>query len=109
MLLAFAMTLPGTAIAHTTVVKESPSGKADRSVSRAAVTFSGVIRRGTLRVTSASGRVVSKGRGARDPRDARRVVVPLRKLSPGKYVARWKIVAADGHVQTGGFSFRVRR
>jgi methionine-rich copper-binding protein CopC len=36
-------------------------------------------------------------------------MVPLKKgLARGGYAARWKIVAADGHTQSGSFRFRLR-
>jgi methionine-rich copper-binding protein CopC len=107
--LVLMMSLGDRADAHTTVAKVKPSGSASTSIRSVAVTFNGVIRGGSIRVLSSSGRVVSKGRGGRDPRDATRLMVPLRKgLSRGRYTARWKIVAADGHSQSGSFRFRLR-
>jgi methionine-rich copper-binding protein CopC len=98
--------------AHTTVSGTYP--QAGRSVSPSAslvsVTFSGPIRRGTLRVTGPGGRLWSSGSGGRDPRNIRRLVARLRGGKPaGSYRATWSITAADGHRQRGSFSFRVRR
>lgn len=105
----FALTFEDHAEAHTTVSKVKPSGSAPSSVRAVSVSFTGVIRGGSIRVFSSGGRVVSKGSGGRDPRDATRLMVPLKKgLARGSYTARWKIVAADGHAQSGSFRFRLR-
>jgi len=96
--------------AHTQVAKVKPSGSAKTSIRTVAVTFTGVIRGGSIRVTGPRGRVVSTGRGGRDPREVTRLVVPLKRgLKPGTYRASWRIVAADGHSQSGSFKFRLRR
>ena len=105
----FAVGAGGQAEAHTSVDKVKPSGSAPSSIRSVTVTFTGVIRRGSIKVFSSRGRVVSKGRGGRDPRNATRLTVPLKKgLSRGRYIARWRIVAADGHSQSGSFRFRLR-
>lgn len=101
----------GTAAAHTEVSSTSPrSGKSLRSsLSAASVTFSGPLRRGTLRVTGPGG-TWSVGKGGRDPRNVRRVIVRLRGGQPaGNYRASWAVVAADGHHQSGSFRFKIRR
>jgi hypothetical protein len=43
-----------------------------------------------------------------DPRDARRVVIPLRSSAPGRYRVSWVVVGQDGHALAGQTSFRVR-
>jgi methionine-rich copper-binding protein CopC len=105
----FALGVEDQAEAHTTVSKVRPSGSAPSSIRSVSVSFTGVIRGGSIRVFSSSGRIASKGSGGRDPRDATRLMVPLKKgLARGGYAARWKIVAADGHTQSGSFRFRLR-
>jgi methionine-rich copper-binding protein CopC len=97
--------------AHTEVASTSPSSgrTASTSVLAVSVTFTGQIRRGTITVTR-SGTTVSRGRGGQDPRNVKRVKVGLRSgLQPGRYVARWTAVAADGHRQSGSFTFRLRK
>ena len=32
-----------------------------------------------------------------------------RRLPPGRYLVRWRVLSADSHVQSGEFSFRVKR
>jgi hypothetical protein len=108
-----ALALAATAaLAHTEIKSTSPprGGKAKTSIGTVRVTFSGQIRRGTLRVTGPGNKVVSEGKGGRDPRNVKRVVVALKgSLKPGKYHASWTIVAADGHAQHGAFGFRLTR
>jgi copper resistance protein C len=99
------------AIAHVDVKSRSPSSGASASTSirTVSVTFERQIRRGGLRVVSASGRVVSVGSGGRDPRNVARVVVGLRRsLRAGRYRATYSIIAADGHRQRGSWRFRLR-
>lgn len=102
------------ASAHTEVTSTTPAtGKtASTSTRTVLVTFSGEIRRSgaTLRVTGPDRKVVSIGRGARDPRNVKRLRVTLKRgLKPGRYTARWTAVAADGHPQKGSFGFRLKR
>ena len=113
-ILAAGLVLAGTAVAgaHTDVKSTSPakSTTAKTSTSRVTVTFDGMLRRGTLRVTGPNGRTVSIGSGGRDPRNIKRLLVGLKRgLKSGSYRARWTIVAADGHHQRGSFRFRLKR
>lgn len=73
------------------------------------ITFSEPIGRVTfVKVTDSKGadHVVTAGL---DPKSAARVLAKTRnRLTPGAYRATWKVVAADGHAQSGAFAFRVR-
>lgn len=93
---------PGQADAHTSVQGVSANSKVLRIV------FSGPIRRGTIRATNARGRVISRGRGGRDPRNVMGLRVGLKNVRSGSYRAKWTIVAIDGHRQSGTLRFRVR-
>lgn len=107
---AVALVPAGTAVAHVEKTASSPRSGATVSASlrTVTVTFSAVIRSGTLRVTGPGGKVVSRG-GGRDPRRASRLRAELRgPLKPGSYRATWTIRASDGHSQKGSFRFRVR-
>jgi methionine-rich copper-binding protein CopC len=112
--LACAAVLSGAAamaLAHSEVTATSPraGGTASTQITKVTVTFSGPMRRGTIRVTGPGGRVVSRGRGGRDPRNVTRLTVPLRGgLKAARYTARWAAVAADGHEQRGRVTFRLR-
>ncbi len=113
-ILAAVLALAGAAvaIAHTDVKSTSPArnGVAKTSISRVTVTFTGALRRGTLRVTGPGGKVVSKGAGGRDPRNINRLLTGLKGgLRAGSYKASWTISAADGHHQHGSFRFRLKR
>jgi len=113
-ILATALVLGGATIAsaHTEVKSTSPaSGAAAKtSLTKVTVTFTGPMRRGTLRVTGPGGKVVSVGSGGRDPRNVNRLLVGLKgSLKAGSYKAGWTIVAADGHSQKGSFQFKLKR
>src|SRR6478609_8240204 len=100
-----------TAFAHETVTSTSPGkGKtASKHISSVTVTFNGVPRSGTLKVTGPGGKTVSKGSGGRDPRNLKRLKVSLKSgLKAGSYKATWKIVASDGDNQTGSFTFKLK-
>ena len=99
------------AAAHVRVKSTSPAkgGTASTSIRSVSVTFTGPLRRGTVRVVRRGGGVASVGSGARDPRKISRLRVSLkRSLSAGRYTARWNCTAADGHRQSGSFRFRLR-
>jgi methionine-rich copper-binding protein CopC len=109
--IAAALAIAAPTAAHTRVKSTSPKrgGTASTSVRAVTVTFSQAIQRGALLVTGPGGTTVSKGNGARDPRKISRVRVALKgSLTAGRYTARWKITAADGHAQSGTFHFRLR-
>jgi methionine-rich copper-binding protein CopC len=100
----------GTAFAHETVSSTSPGkGKtASTHITKVTVTFNGIPRSGSLKVTGPSG-TVSKGSGGRDPRNLKRLTVSLKSgLKAGSYKATWKIVASDGDNQSGSFSFKLK-
>lgn len=110
--LCVAAVAASAAFAHTKVTKTSPArgGTAKTSIQAVRVTFNEQIRSGSVRVTGPGGRVVSAGKGGRDPRNVKRLLVSLKgSKKAGKYRASWTIVAADGHSQKGSFSFRLKR
>lgn len=111
----------GGASAHSEVATTRPTdgarvGALPRVVT---VTFGEVLlRAGRASVTHAGGQYSG---GARlSPRDARVLVIRVRALPrgatgpapdrgrlTGRYTVRWNAVSADGHPQSGAFSFRV--
>jgi methionine-rich copper-binding protein CopC len=112
--LATALILGVTAVAsaHTEVKSTSPANgaTAKTTLTRVTVTFTGSLTRGTLRVVGPGGKVVSLSNGGRDPRNTRRLLVGLKgSLKPGSYTAKWTVVAADGHKQSGSFRFKVKK
>jgi methionine-rich copper-binding protein CopC len=104
------VTIP-SAGAHTEVVATSPKAGARtaKAPARVTVTFSAVIRGGTIVVRAPGGAIVSRGPGGRDPANAKRLRVGLRTgLGSGRYTVRWTVDGADGHRQRGTFRFTVR-
>jgi methionine-rich copper-binding protein CopC len=111
-LCAAAALMTAVAAAHVSIERTSPKrgGSAKTSVSSVSVTFSGPLRRGTLKVTGPGGKTYSIGKGGRDPRKISRLIVELKGSKPaGRYKARYTLIAADGHDQKGTFRFRLRR
>lgn len=101
----------GLALAHAGIQSTSPRGGAtlERAPARVSVTFAEEVRSGTITVKTTGGKVVSKGKGGRDPANVRRVRVALKRgLGAGVYTVRWTVVAADGDDQRGTFRFTVR-
>jgi len=96
---------PGAASAHTTLVAQTP--KPDATVAAPAavtLTFADRVIQPAVVVRSAAGKRVDGG--ARP--DGRKVIAPLPKhLAAGRYQVGWRVVAPDGHVQTGEFRFAV--
>lgn len=108
-LLASVVVAPTTAYAHETIIAEKPSGKAKTTLKQASLTFSGPIRRGTMKVFGPHGKA-SKGKGGRDPRNYSRLrAVMKRGLAPGRYTAKATWIGADGHRQRTSFKFRLVR
>jgi methionine-rich copper-binding protein CopC len=100
----------GSALAHTEPVAFSPKKGATLSTApqRVTITFGAEILGGSI-VVRTGGRVVSKGPSGKDPKNVRRLRVSLKRgLGSGRYLVRWTVKAADGHSETGSYTFRVR-
>jgi methionine-rich copper-binding protein CopC len=108
---ALAAMLATPATAHVSITARSPAagGSAKKTLATVTVTFNSALRSGTLKVFRVStGAKVSIGNGGRDPRNLKRLRVSLKSgKSTGQYVARWTLVAADGHSQSGSWRFRL--
>jgi len=99
-----------TAFAHVEYKSSYPAkGKtASTSISTVSVTFTGSIRKGTLKVTGPGGKTYS-GSSGRDPRKISRLRTSMKSgLKAGSYKATWSITAADGHAETGSFTFKLK-
>lgn len=102
---------PVALAAHTELKSTKPSrgGSASTGIRSVTATFTQAIRSGTLKVKRKGGSKVSLGSGGRDPRKITRLKASLKSgLGAGRYKARWSIKAADGHEQSGSYSFRLR-
>jgi methionine-rich copper-binding protein CopC len=107
---AISAIVTATAFAHTQVKTTYPGKNktATTRISAVTVTFTSTIRSGTIKVTGPGG-TVSSGKGGRDPRDVKKLRVPLKKSKrAGTYTARWTMKAADGHTQSGSFKFKLK-
>jgi methionine-rich copper-binding protein CopC len=62
----------------------------------------------TIMVHSAEGTMVSSRDGRVDPSDATLLEVSVPKLPPGKYRVIWSVVARDGHLTTGDYTFTIK-
>jgi copper transport protein len=110
LVVAAALALPAGAFAHATLVRESPSFRervetAPRSV-RLGFTESVDPVALSVRVYTARGRVVSGRPKLLD--DGLIVQTPLRKVGRGAYTVRWQVLASDGHVTSGVYTFGMR-
>jgi methionine-rich copper-binding protein CopC len=105
-----ALAIPAMALAHVEIVATSPSGTAKTGLKRVTVTFSGPILGGSLKVFGPDGRKASRGKGGRDPHNVQRLRAPLRAhLQAGRYTAKARWTAADGHREVASFHFRLKR
>ncbi len=108
--LAPAFILVAGATAHSSAPVTRPAANAvvaalPRTVS---ITFGGRLMR-VVGVQVVDRKGVNHATSARlDPRNAARVLVRTTRPAAGRYSVRWKVMAEDGHGQSGTVSFRVR-
>jgi copper transport protein len=102
--------LPAAAFGHATLIRSDPSyaEHVDRAPRAVRLTFSEAVDPVALglAVYTAEGRVVSA-----QPHvlaDGHVVEAPLRRVRRGGYTVRWHVLASDGHVTAGVFTFGVR-
>jgi copper transport protein len=107
---AGALALPAAASAHATLMHTVPSYKerVERSPHLVRLVFSEAIDPVALsvRVYTARGRVVSEP--AHTLPGTQAVEASLRHVGRGGYTVRWHVLANDGHVTAGVFTFGVR-
>ena len=99
------------ALAHAGLKSTSPANKATVKALPAFVkiTFDEPIGSVTsVRLLDGKGKdhVVTAGL---DPRNAARVLAKTTNPAAGTYTAKWAIVSADGHKETGTFRFTVKK
>jgi copper transport protein len=107
---AAALTVPAGAFAHATLERESPAfrERVETAPRALRLSFSESVDPVALsvRVYTARGRVVSRGSRLLD--GDRVVQTRLRPLRRGAYTVRWQVLASDGHVTSGVYTFGVR-
>ncbi len=104
-----ALTVPGSAWAHATLVRTEPASGAvlDRSPAQVRVVFDDLVRvgPGVAAIRNGGGTVLA---GRARVEGGRTLVIPLKAgLAAGDYSARWAIVSDDGHLQSGVIAFGV--
>jgi copper transport protein len=91
------------ASAHATLLQSVPraGSRPATSPARVVLTFSEpvqILRASDVSVVDGRGRPVGSGPPRSDPRDPRRVTVPLRtQLVPDSYTVRYRVISADSH------------
>jgi copper resistance protein C len=102
------------AAAHALVLESVPARDAvlTSSPERVLLRFNSKIEKRLTRLTisAADGQpqiLPVAGDGANGDQESDRIVVPLRPLPPGRYVIRYKVLSADGHVTEGALRFSV--
>jgi copper transport protein len=107
---AAALAVPAGAFAHATLERESPAfrQRVETAPRVLRLDFSESVDRVALsvHVYTARGRVVSRRSRLLD--NGRIVQTQLRPLARGAYTVRWQVLASDGHVTSGVYTFGVR-
>ena len=62
----------------------------------------------TIMVHNAESTMVNNKDGRVNPSDATLLEVSVPRLPPGKYRVIWRVVARDGHLTSGDYSFSIR-
>lgn len=104
--------LPAGASAHAVLTSTTPARDArlDAAPARVEASFNEAVSSsfGALRVFDSGGREVQDGATVHPGSAANRIAVPLREGIPdGSYTATYRVISADGHVVSGGWSFTV--
>jgi copper transport protein len=102
--------LAAPASAHATLESSNPAPNAvlDAAPRAVVLRFSESVRAGddALRVFDANGRRVDEGDLSRPDGDSS-LQLALPDIGNGSFVATWRVVSADSHPISGGFTFRV--
>ncbi|HZS23906.1 MAG TPA: copper resistance protein CopC [Gaiellaceae bacterium] len=103
-----ALALPASALAHASLVKESPAYKQElRATPHSIVlTFDQTVELlpNAVEVLDENGRDLARPAHTK----GRYLVAPLPRLPRGAYTVRWKTLSTDGHVVSGVYTFGVR-
>jgi methionine-rich copper-binding protein CopC len=106
---ALLLALASVALAHSLVLESSPAAGATVQAPRQLnVRFNNRIEKALsrLRLFGERGEPLPLATPAADgPAD--RLTSPLPPLAPGTYRVEWQVLSTDGHIVSGGFSFRV--
>jgi copper transport protein len=105
------LVLPATAHGHAALVRTVPSaaGIVNGSPPEVVLTYSEPVepRFAAVSISDAQGRPVNAGPPRRKDGDPASVIVPLKPLDEGWYLAYWRVISVDGHPVRGAFTFAV--
>ncbi len=108
--LGLLVALASPAGAHATLESSDPAPDAvlDEAPDQVVLRFSEPVRAGddALRVFDGEGRRVDEGDPSRPDGDSS-LALAVPDVGDGSYVATWRVVSADAHPISGGFTFRV--
>lgn len=98
---------------HTVPPKVGPPPAMTVSVMarEVAITFNAAVlpNSATIEIARSSGTSIPLGPPAVDPRNDKRLLVPLKRpLSPGWYKMKWSAAVADSQPMEGNYTFTVR-
>lgn len=106
---ALVLALAGVAPAHSILLESSPAaGSTVTAPARLTVRFNNRIEKplSRLRLLDERGAPLRLATPAADGA-ADRLTAALPPLAPGVYRVEWQVLSTDGHIVSGGFSFRV--
>jgi methionine-rich copper-binding protein CopC len=100
--------------AHPTLKSASPAADIPSTSPPAEIKLEfseGVIAKFSgLELKDERGKTIATGVAMADPKDKKRLVVPVRApLNPGRYTVKWQVVSEDTHRMQGQYSFRIGR
>ncbi len=110
-LLCLLAALPATARAHATLQWASPPPGATvvAAPDSLVLLFSEAVEARFCRVEvlNQAGAAEVAGSWRADPKDAKRLLVPVIRLLPGTYTVHWRAVSVDTHKSDGSYKFTV--
>ena len=105
--------LPNAALAHAALQWASPPPGAtvQAAPQTLVLLFSEAVepRFCRVEVLNQTGTAEVAGSWHADPKDARRLLVPVIRLDPGTYTVHWRAVSVDTHKSDGSYQFTVAR
>jgi methionine-rich copper-binding protein CopC len=104
--------IPALGLGHASLVRSSPARRAVllRAPERVQLWFNERLEPAYSRVgvVDAGGQTVDLGDVRVGPEDPTRLSVGLRRLTPGTYTVRFRVLSVDGHVVENEFPFTLR-